>query len=75
MPVTRLGDLYDAKVRSTAGKRLGRVHEVTIESGQVKELGIGAANLLERLLSRRSGCHVAWEKVKKIEGGTIIVDD
>ncbi|MDB5693223.1 MAG: hypothetical protein JWO81_2286 [Alphaproteobacteria bacterium] len=71
----RLGRLYDATVVTVAGKRLGTVHEVTIEAGRVKELGVGAANFLERLFARREGRHVAWDKVKKIEGRTIIVED
>jgi sporulation protein YlmC with PRC-barrel domain len=75
MPVMRLGELYDAKVRSAAGKRLGRVHEIIVEDGQVTKLGVGAANILERLFARRHGRHIAWEKVKKIEGGTIVVED
>jgi sporulation protein YlmC with PRC-barrel domain len=70
----RLGELYNAPVRTTKGERLGRVHDVTIEAGRVKELGIGAANFLERLFSHRRGRHIAWEKVKKIEGGTIVVE-
>lgn len=71
----RLGDLYDAHVRTTDGKKLGRVHEVIVEGGQVKEIGVGAVNILERLAARRHGRHIAWEKVKKIEGRTIIVED
>jgi sporulation protein YlmC with PRC-barrel domain len=71
----RLGELYDAKVCTAAGKRLGRVHEVIVEGGQVTQLGVGAANILERLSARRHGRHIAWEKVKKIERGTIIVED
>jgi sporulation protein YlmC with PRC-barrel domain len=71
----RLGRLYDARVVTVSGKRLGTVNEVTIEAGRVKELGVGAANFLERLFGRRRGKHVAWEKVKKIEGRTITVED
>ena len=71
----RLCDLYDARVRTAGGERLGRVHEVVVEDGRVKELGVGPANLLERLSGRRRGRHVAWDKVKKIERGTIIVED
>ena len=70
----RLCDLYDAHVRTSGGEKLGRVHEVVVEDGQVKELGVGAENILERLMGRRRGHHVKWERVKKIERGTIIVD-
>ena len=71
----RLGELYDAEVCTEAGKRIGKVNEVAIEAGRVVELGVGAANFLERLFSHRRGRHVKWEKVVKIEGGTIIVGD
>ena len=71
----RLGDLYDAEVRTAGGKRLGRVHEVIVEDGEVTEFGVGAANLLERLAARRHGRHVKWERVKAIKGGTIIVEE
>jgi sporulation protein YlmC with PRC-barrel domain len=71
----RLGALYNAPVRTRAGERLGRVHEVTVEAGRVTELGVGAANFLERLFSHRRGRHIAWDEVRKIEGGTIVVDD
>ena len=47
---------------------------VIVEGGQVKEIGVGAANFLERLAARRHGRHIAWDKVKKIEAGTIIVE-
>jgi sporulation protein YlmC with PRC-barrel domain len=69
----RLGELYDAPVRTEDGERLGCVHEVYAEGGRVVKLGVGAANLLERLLYRRRGRQVAWDDVVAIEGGTIIV--
>jgi sporulation protein YlmC with PRC-barrel domain len=71
----RLGDLYNASIRTSDGRKLGRVHEVYAKAGQVTALGVGAANFLERLFSHRRGRHIAWEKVKKIESGTIIVED
>jgi sporulation protein YlmC with PRC-barrel domain len=70
----RLSDLYDAHVCTTGGERLGRIHEVIVEAGQVKEIGFGAVNLLERLAARRHGRHIAWEKVKKIEDGKVIIE-
>ena len=71
----RLGELYNAPVRTVDGKKLGRVHEVYAEAGRVTKLGVGAANFLERLFSHRHGRHIAWDKVKKIERGTIVVED
>ena len=71
----RLCELYDAEVRTAGGEALGRVHEVTVEDGRVKELGVGTANLLERLMGRRRGRHIKWEQVKAIKGGTIIVEE
>jgi sporulation protein YlmC with PRC-barrel domain len=69
----RLGDLYDAPVRTEGGERLGAVHEVYAVGGRVVKLGVGAANLLERLLYRRRGKQVAWDDVVAIEDGAIIV--
>jgi sporulation protein YlmC with PRC-barrel domain len=69
----RLGEIYDAPVRTEEGERLGCVHEVYVEGGRVVRLGVGAANLLERLLYRRRGKQVAWEDVVAIQAGTIIV--
>jgi sporulation protein YlmC with PRC-barrel domain len=69
----RLGELYDAPVRTEDGERLGCVHEVYAEGGRVVKLGVGAANLLERLLYRRRGKQVAWDDVVAIRDGMIVV--
>lgn len=71
----RLTDLCGAEVCDAAGKRLGIVHEVYARDGEVETLGIGAANLLERLLGRRHGRHVAWAKVRKIAERRIVVEE
>jgi sporulation protein YlmC with PRC-barrel domain len=71
----RLGDLCGATVRDAAGKRLGEVHEVYVKDGEVEALGVGAANLLERLLGRSHGRHIAWTKVRKFANRTIIVEE
>lgn len=70
----RLGELVGATVRASSGERLGRVHEVYAKGAAVEALGVGAANLLERLLGRRHGRRIAWAKVRKFEKGTIIVE-
>jgi sporulation protein YlmC with PRC-barrel domain len=71
----RLGQLYDAMVRTEGGDRLGAVHEIYAEGDRVEALGVGAANFLERLLGRRRGLKVPWDAVRKIEGKTITVAD
>jgi sporulation protein YlmC with PRC-barrel domain len=70
----RLGDLVGATVCASTGERLGRVHEVYVENGAVEALGVGAANLLERLAGRRHGRRVAWKNVRSFAKGTIIVE-
>ena len=69
-----LGDLYDAKVRTTHGKTVGCVHEVYVENGKVIALGVGLGNMLERLLGRRAGHRIAWDKVVKIEKGVVTIE-
>jgi sporulation protein YlmC with PRC-barrel domain len=70
----RLGDLYGAQVVSEDGERLGAVLEVYAKGGRVVRLGVGAANLIERLLPEgRRGRQVAWDDVVAIEGGRIVV--
>lgn len=70
-----LGELTGARVYALSGERLGAVHEVYAKDGKVEALGVGAANLLERLLGRRHGRRIAWEKVRKIEDRRIIVEE
>ncbi|MFL6862437.1 MAG: PRC-barrel domain-containing protein [Allosphingosinicella sp.] len=70
----RLGDLYGAPVRTEDGERLGAVLEVYAKGGRVVRLGVGAANLIERLLPEgRRGRQVAWDDVVALEGGKIVV--
>jgi sporulation protein YlmC with PRC-barrel domain len=70
----RLAELSCAEVRDMSGKRLGRVHAVYAKDGAVVALGVGAANLLERLLPRRHGRRIAWAKVRKVAKGVIDVE-
>ena len=69
-----LGELTGAKVYARSGKRLGTVHEVYAKAGNVEALGVGAANLLERLLGRRHGHRIAWTKIREAEKGRIVVE-
>jgi len=71
----RLADLVGATVCNRSGERLGRVHEVYAKDGAVETLGIGTANLLERLVGPRHGRRIAWAKVRKFVKGTIVVED
>jgi sporulation protein YlmC with PRC-barrel domain len=71
----RLGELYGIMVCGASGERLGRVHEVYAKGGEVEALGIGAANLLERLLGHRHGRRIAWAKVRKVGKGRIVVEE
>jgi sporulation protein YlmC with PRC-barrel domain len=71
----RLADLVGAKVCGSDGEWLGRVHEVYAKDGAVETLGVGAANLLERLIGPRHGRRIAWAKVRKFEKGAIVVEE
>jgi len=70
-----LAELAGATVCAVSGQKLGAVHEVYARDGKVEALGVGAANLLERLLGRRHGRRIAWDKVRRIEQGRIVVEE
>ena len=73
--VMRLSDLRDAKVRTLDGKSLGRVHEVHCEGGRIVALMCGAASFIEELTARDHGTRIAWERVRRIAGGEILIAD
>lgn len=68
-----LSDLRNAKVCTTNGENLGRVHEVHCDKGRVIAIMCGPMSLIERLTAREKGRRIAWEYVKKLEDKRIIV--
>lgn len=52
---------------------LGRVHEVHCDKLRIVELACGPASLIERLTAKKKGRHIAWERVRSLESGKIIV--
>jgi sporulation protein YlmC with PRC-barrel domain len=69
----RLSDLRDKKIRGLDGERLGRVHEVHCDQGQVVALKCGPGSLIERWTDRSKGRRVPWEAVVRVERDQIIV--
>jgi sporulation protein YlmC with PRC-barrel domain len=69
----RLTDLRGKEVRNLDGKRLGKVHEVHCDGELVTALKIGPGSIIERLTARQHGRRIAWECVRKVERGRIIV--
>jgi sporulation protein YlmC with PRC-barrel domain len=69
----RLSDLRAKPVRTLDGKRLGAVHEVHCDKGEVTALMIGPGSFIERLTARPHGGRIAWECVRKVEADRIIV--
>jgi sporulation protein YlmC with PRC-barrel domain len=69
----RLTDFRDKVVRTVDGKRLGRVHDVHCDKGEVTALMVGAASLIERLTAARHGRRVPWDYVVKVEAHQILV--
>ena len=70
----RLSDLRDKRVRSLDGETLGRVHEVHCEGLKVTALMCGPGSFIERLTARRAGRRIAWDKVRRIDRDTVVVD-
>jgi sporulation protein YlmC with PRC-barrel domain len=69
----RLSDLRDKEVRSAAGERLGRVHDVHCDGGRVTALMCGPASQIERWTGRRRGRRIPWEEVRRVERDAVIV--
>jgi len=70
----RLSDLDDKLVRSAEGKRLGRVHDVRVEHGELLWLDYGARSLLERLSGRGTTKQIPWSAVREVGDDAIIVE-
>lgn len=71
----RLTDLRDKMVCTSAGKRLGRVHDVQTDRGEVTVLKCGPAGLIERMTARSAGRTIAWSRVMEVTKRAIIVRD
>lgn len=69
----RLSELRDSKVCTLDGKTLGRVHEIHCDGGRIVALKCGPGSFIERLTARNSGRRIAWECVRKISPGQIVV--
>ena len=70
----RLAELDGLIVKTLAGERLGRVHEVHVENQEVVALDYGPAGMVERLTGRRAGRTVPWRAVRQVSQGEVIVD-
>ena len=70
----RLSDLRGAKVMTSDGETLGRVHEVHCEKQRIVEFSCGPASLIEMLTARNKGRPISWECVRDLRRGEIIVE-
>jgi sporulation protein YlmC with PRC-barrel domain len=70
-----VSDLQGMQVRREDGEVLGRVFELHVENGRVKNLICGPRGFLQRLSASRAGRRVPWERVVGIEGREIVVRD
>jgi sporulation protein YlmC with PRC-barrel domain len=70
----RLSGFDDKLVRTADGQRLGRVHDVLAEGGEVRWLEIGLGGLLVRLKGRGRAHRVAWSDVVDVSDDAIIVN-
>jgi sporulation protein YlmC with PRC-barrel domain len=62
----RLTDLRGKQVRTAAGDKLGRVHEVHCDSRKITALMVGAGSWIERMTAKRRGRRVPWDEVETI---------
>ena len=69
----RLSDLRDKRVLTGDGEKLGRVHEVHCEKGEVTALICGPGGFFERWTDKRAGRRVPWEAVRKVGEREIVV--
>ena len=71
----RLSDFRGKIIRTTDGRRLGRVHEVHCDGGKITALKCGPGSLIERLTDRSQGRRIPWDAVRKVDAKAIIVAD
>ena len=69
----RRSDLRDKEVRSAAGERLGRVHDIHCDGGRVTALMCGPSSLIERWTGRKRGRRIPWEEVRRVERRAVVV--
>jgi sporulation protein YlmC with PRC-barrel domain len=71
----RLSDLDDKLIRTSGGKKLGRVHDVRIEGSQVRWLEYGSRGVLERLRGKGEANRIPWSDVREVRADAIMVDE
>ena len=69
----RLSQLDDKLVRLTDGTRLGRVHEVRMDKGEVRWLDYGTRGWIERLTGKGKADSLPWSAVREVRADAIIV--
>jgi sporulation protein YlmC with PRC-barrel domain len=68
----KLSDLRHKKIRTPEGDELGRIQEIHCDGGRVVALTYGPSGFLERW-GGKSGRRIAWDAVKSIGRGAVIV--
>ena len=69
----RLSDIRDAKIKTLDGKKLGHVHEVHCDNGRIVALMCGPGSIIERLTAKKQGRRIAWECVRRVAPGEVVV--
>jgi sporulation protein YlmC with PRC-barrel domain len=69
----RLSDLRDKVVRTLDGEKLGRVHDVHADNGEVIALMVGPRSFIESLTARKQGRRIPWECVRRVEAKQVVV--
>ena len=69
----RLSDLDNKMVVTAGGERLGRIHDILAEEGEVKWLEYGTRGLFERLRGHGQTERIAWSSVLEVRDDSIVV--
>jgi sporulation protein YlmC with PRC-barrel domain len=70
----RLSQLDDKLIRAADGTKLGRVHDVSADGGEVRWLEYGSSGLMERLRGKGKTKIISWSRVREVRPDAIIVD-
>jgi len=70
----RASELAGKCVRRENGEVLGHVFEIRTKDSEVTALICGARGVLQRLAGATTGHRIAWEDVRTITAGEIVVE-
>ena len=70
----KLSGLIGLPVLDSAGRRLGRLHEIRAIDGRLSELIYGPAGVFEQMTGRAQPTSVPWSRVEKITARGVLLN-